>query len=524
MRPSPPKPWEKGTSSTTSSVLSTQQSTSSITGSTSSIHNGSSRLPPRSGSPNSTSNNQLSTRPRTPMRPWDSSGTSSYDSSMTGYGSGSSYGSGGLYGSSGYGSGYGSSYGGSGYGTSSLYGGGGSGYGSGLYGSGYGSSSYGSGYGSSYGAGGYGSSYGAGGYGSSYGGGYGSGYGGGYGGYGSSYGGGYGRDDMKGGMMNGHSWLDALNSMVETFGRFSFLLNSNFDAVRVSFSSVVRLCHSMSQFHHEVFSLVKTFTLFRLFQSVSSKFIKLFRYILRRPTVDDVTNKEIFGLDDFKKFEKKQGGGITTFIIIIAVTFIAVPMIIGQMFGLSRRRKGENSLDKSWDDLGEVTVVQAVADFDPETQRDLPLRVGDIINVIGKPHQEWWEGEHQGRTGLFPANFVKIIDSNDKQQQSQQQQSQRLSSNSRQRQYSPPTMEYQQSQQQYNSSSSSSQYTPSPPSQSRQNSPNKDKNPSFNQDGADYIRQQTPPSQDNSRYKSYSDFLGDTNDNNNNQMENSLRN
>eukprot|EP01133_Synstelium_polycarpum_P016904 gene16904-20101_t len=324
------------------------------------------------------------------------------------YGGMSGSGYGGYSGTSGYGgmsSGlYGgrSSYGGGGYGSSY-----GSSYGTDSYGGGYGGSSYGGGYGSSYGSG-----YGSGGYGSSYGGGYGSGgYGGmssGYGGMGGGYGGmggGFGQNgrDMegKGPLSNMSSFMDALHSIVDTFSRFSFLLNSNFDAARLSFVSVLRLCHNMSNFNHEVFSLVKTFTLFRLFHSVSSKMLKFFRYLLGRPS-SPIEIKEQVGLDvtEFKKFEKKQGPpGLTTFIVIIAVTFIGIPMLIGQLMNLSKKKKGEATLDRSWDDMGgEPIKVRAVYDFDAETPRDLPLRVGDVVNVLGKPHEEWWEGEINGRT------------------------------------------------------------------------------------------------------------------------------
>ncbi|KAF2078329.1 hypothetical protein CYY_000313 [Polysphondylium violaceum] len=420
MRPSPPKPWERGGSTTSPTSTYTPSSTSGIPDRPPS---GGGSIPPgRSISPTGTTqtntgiNNSGALRPRTPQRPWDSGGSSSSyganDSlSMSPYGNtgGGRYGGSGGYGTSSYGrdsyssGGYGASSFGGGYGSSSGYG---SGYGS-SYGSGYGNSSYGSGYGSSYG-GGYGSSYG-----SSYGGGYGgSSYGGGYGGYGgNSYGGGFGMRefDGKNGPLNSvGSWMDTLHSVVDAFSRFSHLLNANFDAVHGSFASVIRLCYSMSHFNREVFRLIKTFTLFRLFQSAFSKLFNRNKSSALSSSNSLVTAGGPIDAMDFKNnFAEKQQNGPLRFIFVIAVTLIGFPMLIGQILHFFRKKK-EASLDNSWNN-DDVTKVRAIYDFNSETPRDLPLRVGDVVNVIGKPHEEWWEGEINGRTGLFPANYVQKI-------------------------------------------------------------------------------------------------------------------
>ncbi|EGG19960.1 SH3 domain-containing protein [Cavenderia fasciculata] len=517
MRPSPPKPWERAGSPSTAAPpasVSTAAprpplrsgspnngtSTSIIGSSTANGINSSSHI----GGGGGTSSSTIMTRPRTPQRPWDGGGYSSSSDYMTGRYGGSSYGSGG-------GSGYGSSYDSTGYGAGSGYGGtNSSSYGS--YGGYGGMSSYGgsgSGYGSSYGNSGYGgmSSYG-GGYGgmSSYGSGYSGmssyGSGGGYGmGMGYGAGGGYRDMDGKGPLGNvmssGHTWMEALHSIVDTFSRFTFLLNSNFDAVRVSFASVMRLCHSMSQFNHEIFRLVKTFTLFRLFQSVASKFIRIFRYILGKPIVEV---KENVGLDlnDFQKFNGEKGKqgpqSIKTFIVIIAVTFIGIPMIIGQLISLSRGRRRDASLDRSWEnDMDKITKVRAIYDFDSETPRDLPIRVGDVINVIGKPHEEWWQGELNNRVGLFPVNFVEPIqdDLEQPQQPSQQQQQQQQNNNNRQqRLHSPPKLTYNNNQNQNQNNSfqqNNNNFSTSSISKNIHFS-NSNNNPSFHQDGADTIQ------------------------------------
>ncbi|KAL4631089.1 SH3 domain-containing kinase-binding protein 1 isoform X3 [Arapaima gigas] len=56
-------------------------------------------------------------------------------------------------------------------------------------------------------------------------------------------------------------------------------------------------------------------------------------------------------------------------------------------------------------------MVEAIAEFDYKAQHDdeLTIVVGDIISNIHKNEGGWWEGELDGRRGLFPDNFVRVI-------------------------------------------------------------------------------------------------------------------
>ncbi|KAM9436604.1 SH3 domain-containing kinase-binding protein 1 isoform 2-T2 [Clarias gariepinus] len=55
--------------------------------------------------------------------------------------------------------------------------------------------------------------------------------------------------------------------------------------------------------------------------------------------------------------------------------------------------------------------MEAVVEFDYQAQHDdeLTIAVGDIISNIRKDEGGWWEGEVDGRRGLFPDNFVREI-------------------------------------------------------------------------------------------------------------------
>ncbi|XP_032476201.1 SH3 domain-containing kinase-binding protein 1-like [Phocoena sinus] len=58
---------------------------------------------------------------------------------------------------------------------------------------------------------------------------------------------------------------------------------------------------------------------------------------------------------------------------------------------------------------GSTPMVEAMVEFDYQAQHDdeLTITVGEIITNIRKADGGWWEGQINGRRGLFPDNFVR---------------------------------------------------------------------------------------------------------------------
>ncbi|XP_013416797.1 uncharacterized protein LOC106178234 isoform X2 [Lingula anatina] len=55
--------------------------------------------------------------------------------------------------------------------------------------------------------------------------------------------------------------------------------------------------------------------------------------------------------------------------------------------------------------------ARALYNFSAQSPRELSFRKGDIILLIKKVDKNWFEGEHHGKTGLFPVNYVEVITS-----------------------------------------------------------------------------------------------------------------
>lgn len=57
-----------------------------------------------------------------------------------------------------------------------------------------------------------------------------------------------------------------------------------------------------------------------------------------------------------------------------------------------------------------VLKVRATFDFSPQEDGELPLHRGDIVTVTDHSDKNWWTGDCEGRTGMFPVAYVEKLD------------------------------------------------------------------------------------------------------------------
>ena len=53
--------------------------------------------------------------------------------------------------------------------------------------------------------------------------------------------------------------------------------------------------------------------------------------------------------------------------------------------------------------------VKALYDFDIENEGELGFREGDMIDLVARLDENWFEGELRGQRGYFPCNYVEVI-------------------------------------------------------------------------------------------------------------------
>ncbi|XP_021252517.1 sorbin and SH3 domain-containing protein 2 isoform X3 [Numida meleagris] len=57
----------------------------------------------------------------------------------------------------------------------------------------------------------------------------------------------------------------------------------------------------------------------------------------------------------------------------------------------------------------EKLPARAVYDFKAQTSKELSFKKGDTVYILRKIDQNWYEGEHHGRVGIFPISYVELF-------------------------------------------------------------------------------------------------------------------
>nr|XP_034376039.1 sorbin and SH3 domain-containing protein 2 isoform X13 [Arvicanthis niloticus] len=68
---------------------------------------------------------------------------------------------------------------------------------------------------------------------------------------------------------------------------------------------------------------------------------------------------------------------------------------------VSRERRGTPEKEK--------LPAKAVYDFKAQTSKELSFKKGDTVYILRKIDQNWYEGEHHGRVGIFPISYVEKL-------------------------------------------------------------------------------------------------------------------
>lgn len=75
------------------------------------------------------------------------------------------------------------------------------------------------------------------------------------------------------------------------------------------------------------------------------------------------------------------------------------------------------SSERTMPTFNAVCQVIAMYDYMASNEDELTFSKGQLINVMNKEDPDWWQGEANGLTGLFPSNYVKMTTDSDPSQQ-----------------------------------------------------------------------------------------------------------
>ncbi|XP_018419977.1 PREDICTED: sorbin and SH3 domain-containing protein 1 [Nanorana parkeri] len=64
----------------------------------------------------------------------------------------------------------------------------------------------------------------------------------------------------------------------------------------------------------------------------------------------------------------------------------------------------------------EMTQARAKFDFKAQSPKELSLQKGDVVYIYKQVDQNWFEGEHHGRMGIFPISYIEMLPQTEKVQ------------------------------------------------------------------------------------------------------------
>ena len=56
-----------------------------------------------------------------------------------------------------------------------------------------------------------------------------------------------------------------------------------------------------------------------------------------------------------------------------------------------------------------IGEAEATFDFKAREKIELSFKTGDLIKILWQHDSGWWKGELNGRCGLLPANYCRMI-------------------------------------------------------------------------------------------------------------------
>ncbi|XP_029139428.1 sorbin and SH3 domain-containing protein 1 [Protobothrops mucrosquamatus] len=62
----------------------------------------------------------------------------------------------------------------------------------------------------------------------------------------------------------------------------------------------------------------------------------------------------------------------------------------------------------------EMRAARVKFDFKAQTLKELPLQKGDVVYIYKEVDQNWYEGEHHGRVGIFPQCYIELLNPTEK--------------------------------------------------------------------------------------------------------------
>jgi peroxin-13 len=213
--------------------------------------------------------------------------------------------------------------------------------------------------------------------------------------------------------------FEVIEQIVGAFGGFAQMLDSTFMATHSSFMAMVGMAEQLGYLKNYLGQVFSVFALYRMVKSL------LYKVTGR---VEPGKANEL-NLMEFQKFDSKPKISRKPILIFVFMV-IGLPYLMHKLIQLITKQQEQQQqqqqqqmpgvdpalLQQGKIDPSKLEFARATYDFNGESQMELSLKKGDIVAILSKVDpatnqvSQWWRGRlRDGRMGMFPANYVEIV-------------------------------------------------------------------------------------------------------------------
>lgn len=223
--------------------------------------------------------------------------------------------------------------------------------------------------------------------------------------------------------------FQSIESIVRAFGSVSMMLESTFHAVHSSFHAVLGVAEHFTKMRLQVSQVLSALSAFRMIKYLYAKFLYLFGLASNNPTFAESVcsfTQADSGSGSFLSEQDVKQSVRWPIVMYLGLVF-AAPFIIWKLLSplVSSVQDTSNKEDRAWvRGVGDHYLATVLYTFETDREEELSMTVGQSIRLAPKHAQPrvrgWLLAGCEGRTGLVPANYIKILGRCDGQQQQQQ--------------------------------------------------------------------------------------------------------
>jgi len=213
-----------------------------------------------------------------------------------------------------------------------------------------------------------------------------------------------------------------LESVVRTFSSVSYMLDSTFYAVNSSFHAILGVAEHLSKVKLQLSQVFSAISTIKIIKYLYTKFMQLFGlkraneewsdHLWSSLSSSSQSNQE-GGISNIHSHQAK--GKLSRFLYSCLV--LSAPLLIWKLIQPMLESVGQTSPaaeDQDWvQGIGEHYLANVLFQFTPGSSGELGIEAGKKIRVAPQSKQPrvrgWLLAACDGKTGLVPANYIKIL-------------------------------------------------------------------------------------------------------------------